>query len=121
MCLASFLDRDGELTDKEIALYWWISAFNNNYDNYLEALHPWDIESQDNFRRNSKEYANLIECIIKKKSSYDNELFYTMPSINEWVDFEKTINVNPLDLTLISRDIYLYTSDVLKKFNFILK
>lgn len=38
------------------AIYLWVKAFNYDYEKYTESLFPWDLDIQDNFFINSKEY-----------------------------------------------------------------
>lgn len=43
---------DFKLDDNLKAIYWWVQAFNYDYEKYVEALFPWDIDMQDNFLMN---------------------------------------------------------------------
>ena len=58
-----------KLDDKSKAIYWWVQAFNYDYEKYVEALFPWDIDMQDKFLMNSKEYYEYLENrLINDKS-----------------------------------------------------
>lgn len=95
MCLASISDMTMTVSNKDIALYWWVQAFNYDYVKYAEALYPWDLDAQDNLLMNSYWYFNQVQNILNEQNL-------------------------PLSLDLIASDINTYMDNIVSNVSCIL-
>jgi len=75
------------LCDKQIAIYWWVEAFHNDYFKYVEALFPDDEESQNNFLKNSNKFYRSLEYKVMNENK-DLDI-----SNISWVINLKVINI----------------------------
>jgi len=58
------------LTDWHIAVFWWVQAFGNDYEKFLEAMFPWDEDKKAKFLQDSKEwkkYREQLDCKLREK------------------------------------------------------